>query len=240
MTYREKKDLINVLSATRYFISNQEEIQKRRLIRLQEETKRKNENLEVIKNFLKNVKIENLIAVRLTDHFPDKGIVKPASKGLFLKLSLRTAIKGVLHDLEVEYPRYTLHFSLNHAVSAHTGGDWSSRRFAIILPLKDFIDKVISISEADTWVLGNMKLPHSAEILMKKTTYNGLENIREELSDLRLEILSRKKEFMDKETIQALDELESFLNKIEDYCKKLNKIEEEEFKEKYGDDKDGL
>jgi len=45
MTYREKKDLINVLSATRYFISNQEEIQKRRLIRLQEETKRKKENL---------------------------------------------------------------------------------------------------------------------------------------------------------------------------------------------------
>ena len=67
-----------------------------------------------------------------------------------------------------------------------------------------------------------------------------LDKIRKKLSDLRLEILSRKKEFMDKETIQALDELESFLNKIEDYCKKLNKIEEEEFKEKYGDDKDGL
>ena len=48
MTYWEKKDLINVLSATRSFILNHEEIQKRRLIRLQEETKRKNEKRKSI------------------------------------------------------------------------------------------------------------------------------------------------------------------------------------------------
>ncbi|RJQ15554.1 hypothetical protein C4573_05335 [Candidatus Woesearchaeota archaeon] len=130
--------------------------------------------LGAVKEFLQNMKIDHLVAVHLTDQFPAGGVMRPRSNGFFVKLSATTIIKSVLHDTTIPYPRYTLHFTLNHAVASHLGGNWQGKRFAIILPLSTFIERVICLSPVDTWVLGNLTLPPSAEILMSETLYGGL------------------------------------------------------------------
>ncbi|MBU0461588.1 MAG: hypothetical protein KJ574_03295 [Nanoarchaeota archaeon] len=188
-----KKRLRRLVKNTEEFISKQKEREQKGRERLDAEQRRIKEELERIEDFMKNAKIGNLIAVHLTDHFPNKGIIHPTSRGFFLKLSYRTRIKGILHDLRVQYPRYTIHFALNHAVASHMGGDWKGRRFAILIPLKDIISQIISLDPADTWVLGDLKLPSSTEILMRETTYYGLEGTNPRLRAKRQKYWDRRK-----------------------------------------------
>jgi len=179
------RKLRKLISAAQSEINNLEEIERIKQQKFDEQYQRVEKELRLIEDFLRNPKIENLIAVRLTEQFPYDGIARPASKGLVMRLTLKTKIKGIIHDLRTTYPRYTLHFALNHAVAKHAGGDWSGRQFAILVPLKDVIGRIINLSPIDAWVLGDLQLPANAEIMMRKSLYSGLETGKTELKEKR-------------------------------------------------------
>ncbi|MGM5480502.1 MAG: hypothetical protein ACQESC_03515, partial [Nanobdellota archaeon] len=105
----------------------------------------------------KDIQAEQIIAVHLTNTFPEEGIIKPTSnyKHKLLKE----------HKIEIEFPRPTIHFALNGPVTSHSYGDFSGRKYAILVPAKTIIDRIINISPQDTFVYGKLKLPPGSEIL---------------------------------------------------------------------------
>jgi hypothetical protein len=92
---------------------------------------------------------QNVLAVHLTNYFPDKGFVRAsaANLGRFL---------------------VTLHFTLGQSVVDHSKGNWSKRRYAVILPLAAMKDQILNLMPQDTFVLGDVKLPPSAVVFAPK------------------------------------------------------------------------
>jgi hypothetical protein len=97
-----------------------------------------------------------LIAVHLTKYFPQGGIIKTTSN-----------FKLLFEDYGVERrtPRGTIHFSLNGTVSAHSGGEWSSSKYAILIPLEKIMPKVQVLNPIDTFVFGDLPLPPGTDII---------------------------------------------------------------------------
>ena len=127
------------------------------------------ESMELRYKFLKKLLIEQrkfhsfhakkLIAVHLTDHFPDGGVIRPTA--LF-----KTKLE--LSGLKVHLPRHTIHFSMNGAVIGHSSGDWRGKKFGIIIPADRIIDRLININLVDSWVYGKLTLPRGSEIIVLK------------------------------------------------------------------------
>ncbi|MBU0615232.1 MAG: hypothetical protein KJ601_04010 [Nanoarchaeota archaeon] len=98
----------------------------------------------------------SLIAVHITDYFPKNGVIIPAGRyGL--------NFEGKVYP----WPRNTIHFALNSAVSDHwEGAAWSQMAYAILVPLNLIFSKVRSIWPEDTYVFGSLQLPRGAEIIV--------------------------------------------------------------------------
>jgi|GEM_PF-4394872 len=93
---------------------------------------------------------ENVLAVHLTNYFPQDGIVRasPENAGRF----------GV-----------SLHFALGQPVIDHRQGSWSKRKYGVVLPLHAMRDQVLNLFPQDTFVLGDVKLPREAVIFIPAT-----------------------------------------------------------------------
>ncbi|MEK6845326.1 MAG: hypothetical protein AABY26_01090, partial [Nanoarchaeota archaeon] len=104
-----------------------------------------------------------LIAVHLTNYFPEKGVIKPLGQATLLRFG--TADKAL--------PRQTIHFSLNGAVSANIGGDWTSKKYAILIPLDLIINRIYCLNSADTYIVGSLNLSKYTEILGKEEDLRG-------------------------------------------------------------------
>lgn len=104
-----------------------------------------------------------LIAVHLTDYFPEKGVIKPLGQATLLRFG--TADKAL--------PRQTIHFSLNGSVSAHLYGDWTNKKYAILLPLDLITNRIYCLNPADTYIVGSLGLPKGTEILGKAEDLRG-------------------------------------------------------------------
>jgi hypothetical protein len=74
----------------------------------------------------KALEIEDLVTVHMTRYLPKK-----TEAGY----EMQSTFDGSGREL----PRVTQHFSLNHPVESHAGGDWSDSSYAIISPLKSVI-----------------------------------------------------------------------------------------------------
>ncbi len=123
-----------------------------------------------------------LIAVHLTDYFPEKGVIKPLGQATLLRFG--TADKTL--------PRQTIHFSLNGAVSANSGGDWINKKYAILLPLNLITNRIYCLNPADTYVVGSLGLPKSTEILGKE------EDLRQKNGGMATLVSIGKNEGLDK------------------------------------------
>ncbi len=104
-----------------------------------------------------------LIAVHLTDYFPEKGIILPLGQATLLRFG--TADKTL--------PRQTIHFSLNGAVSANSGGEWTNKKYAILIPLHLMVNRIYCLNSADTYIVGSLDLPKSTEILGREDDLRG-------------------------------------------------------------------
>jgi len=90
-----------------------------------------------------------LVAIHLTDTFPDSGVIKPTF----------TYIPNFFRD--------TVHFSLNGPVNAHDCGDWTKNRYAILVPFDRLLEsnRVLSLGGDDTYLLGDVQLPEGSQII---------------------------------------------------------------------------
>lgn len=95
----------------------------------------------------KNLELGDLIAVHLTDTFPEDGI-------------LRTRF-----SYDPSIIRDTIHFSINGSVGSHMYGNWDNKRYAILVPLERIKDRIVNYNPVDTFILGDLELSESSWIL---------------------------------------------------------------------------
>jgi len=131
------------------------------------------------------LELDQLVAVRLTNQFPENGVVRTSGT--------RTEATEI-GEMPLQL-RETIHFSLNGPVTKHDDGDWTKtyilviaiydRKFAIIVPLADIMDEVINLQGEDTWVFGNLELPSSAVVLGDRESLQGKNpgNARTKITD---------------------------------------------------------
>ncbi len=157
------------------------------LERKHEELRQKAANNEVIEAekkakmleyALEHVDVTAFIAVHATDYFPEKGVITPSGHSTFSFLDkfISNNSKKVIQDLQLKVPRITVHFTLNYVVEGVAAQGqyftWNTK-YAILIPLKDFIQRVTCLNPVDTWIIGKLPLPSSAEILMPEKEYTS-------------------------------------------------------------------
>ena len=106
---------------------------------------------------LKNSGVElsedGMILTHITDFLPRDGYIYTA----------RTAI-GASRD--------SVHFAVNHGVSSHLGGDWSNKKYAILIPMRaaraESRNKFVGGIVSDFFSHGRVKIPEGS-IIVKRT-----------------------------------------------------------------------
>lgn len=93
---------------------------------------------------------EGLALVHLTDFAPTEGVIK----------TTRDAIGWI---------RNSVHFTVNHSVVSHWGGDWSAKKYAIIMPFEQTVkhkgNKIIGGVPTDLYSIGSIKIPKGTVIV---------------------------------------------------------------------------
>lgn len=95
----------------------------------------------------KEVLNDNLYAVHITNFIPEEGVLRTVTKN---RARFST----------------TLHFSLGGPVISHFNGNWNNRKYAILVPLKTLEPQLVNIFSQDTFIVGDLKLPKSAILLI--------------------------------------------------------------------------
>lgn len=101
------------------------------------------------------IESSSLVMVHMTNYEPKKGTI----------LSSRDKLGT---------PRNSVHFTLNHAVKAHRGGDWDNNNLAIIMPYEATVelngkDKIIEGNPNDLYTNGSVKIPEGSIIIKQNT-----------------------------------------------------------------------
>jgi len=130
-------------------------------------------NISKRKLFIKNengdreISVKGLIAVHKTRYIPNDRTIKTTGNAVGYNES---------DILPIEAARQTIHFTLNHPVNAHEGGNWDDAGYAILLPLENIInDNVVTLSAADTFTLGDVSLENkSAELLISLEAFKKM------------------------------------------------------------------
>ena len=153
--------------------------------------------------------IEDCVLVRTTNHFPFGGVIKTPINAYavakFLPCGMDEAIKSILETIEEDKReeilnrlkvnqrvlRNTTHFAINGLVSSHMYGNFDSRPFIIIEPLKYHInsESLQSLRVEDTYFDDNIVLSTEATIIIRSDIYNQIkddDNYKEELSRYRI------------------------------------------------------
>ncbi len=100
------------------------------------------------------INLKELILVHITDYFPEKGIILP-----------RGDIPITIENKKFYFPRETIHFCLNGPVGSHMMGDWSGKKYAILIPMDTIFHRIYSLAPEDTFIIGAITLPKGSEIL---------------------------------------------------------------------------
>ncbi len=127
----------------------------------------------MLEYFIENLDTRMIMVIHSSDFFPEKGIIKPRGHYLFSGVHSLNA-KKIIQDLKLHYPRHTIHFTLNYAVEGVVNSGqyfkWNCK-YAVLIPFIDIQKRVVSLRPVDTWIIGEIKLPKTAEILMPETEY---------------------------------------------------------------------
>lgn len=161
----------------------------------------------------KEYTIEDCILVRTTDIFPKNGVVqtplnaKACGKGesfylgdiIYEKLKQKYPNRSIetieeekfskeLEKFNVCYQSYrsTIHFCINGLVGSHSYGNFGSRPFIILEPLKYHFDNSLTgLRVEDTYFNDNMKLSNECVILIKEDMFKAISNNLEYLNELK-------------------------------------------------------
>ena len=163
---REVKELFNLAEAE----AREEQLREKAIYKEQIEAERKALMLEYV---VEHLPPDAFIAVHQTNHFPRGGKLKPTGHFL-LDLFKAENPKRIIQDLQLKSHRITIHFTLNYpVVGVAAGGEWFTweGKYAVLIPVKDFMDRIVCLNPVDTWIIGELKLPSSAEILINEEEY---------------------------------------------------------------------
>jgi len=100
----------------------------------------------------------NLVAVHMTDYFP---------RGA----KIRTT--GAATEGNDYIPRETIHFTLNDTVSQLGIANWDSKKYAILIPFEKVANRFINLHGADSFILGDLKLPDGTEVMGRARDLHG-------------------------------------------------------------------
>ena len=109
---------------------------------------------------------EKLIAVHLTDTFPEDGI-----------------IHSVKYYDEFTW-RDSVHFSMNHCVGGHAYGNWDDKKHAIIIPFEKIVDRVEYFVSVDSFVMGDLEIPLGSNILTREGNDTIEETVNQKIQEL--------------------------------------------------------
>ncbi|MBI5391356.1 hypothetical protein HZB02_07765 [Candidatus Woesearchaeota archaeon] len=123
-----------------------------------------NRKLEEMRRLQLNFRPEQLIAVHVTNHFPENGVMRTTGQftGKIFSNDKRSK------EREVKFPRETIHFSLNGKVGSHVYGNWDSVKFAVLIPVHLIMQRIVNLNPVDTYVVGELNLPHGSEIIARE------------------------------------------------------------------------
>jgi len=129
-----------------------------------------------------SISINKLVLIHVTPAFPDKGIIRPT-------YHFKNFLKGFL----LKRPRISIHFALNSLVQErHNWGEgvWvdadktgrisncstkevqGSIKYAILIPLTDIIDRLVTLRQDDSWIHGSYRLTPRCDIIGKSKYIN--------------------------------------------------------------------
>lgn len=115
--------------------------------------------------------VENLndvgtyILVHKTNYPPYDGMIHSRDGGHVLSED-KIVLGGEEYTIKYEEGRDTTHFSVNHGVTSHGGGNWDNMKYSVLIPCKD-VDrgKVGRASAVDFYVRGNVSISQNSYIL---------------------------------------------------------------------------
>ena len=113
--------------------------------------------------------IDKYVLVHLTDYMPNNNTI-------YTPFSTNKSMYE--NKLLIKSYRDTVHFAVNGRVGSHGFGDWSNKKYAIIIPLKSFLkkngDRVLNSRVEDMYIDGSAILPHDAFILCPESELEAL------------------------------------------------------------------
>lgn len=169
-----------------YDVSTKEKIEE---IEYDAELKRKN-------NTKRSYTVDDIVLVRATDYLDSDGVMKPYSespnivKGSQNFLCDQLSDKSEIESFETYYPHYrsTIHTTENGLVSSHMYGNFDKRKFIILDPLRNQIDKanIRNFAGQDTIIKGSMKISDESVIIINSSKYQELINENPWLNDYNI------------------------------------------------------
>lgn len=157
-------------------LENEQELRRRNRLRQDElSIEKKAKRLEFI---VEHLNTSSLIAVYQTNLFPENGKIRPIGHHILSLAGMNILgtvnANKVIEDLQLKHPRITIHFTLNYPIrGVVAGGEWIEwhGKYAILIPVDDFINRIVCLHPIDTWIIGALDLPSSAEILINEDEY---------------------------------------------------------------------
>lgn len=151
---------------------------------------------------------ENICLARA---FVDTTQLYEAGDGSIIALSSIDASKG-------KTPRTTVHFTLNHLVTSHFGGDWASSGLILLCPGEDFVNEngnPENLSGVDTFWSKSVKIPKTSTFIFVEDN-----ELYRSLVDRHANVV-----FLDNERIKNLRE------ELKESGKRLSECSPEDFEE---------
>lgn len=98
------------------------------------------------------LEVKDLIAVHLTDTFPENGIIHPA----------------VYYD--PDFLRFTTHFTINSVEEKIPlwGWSWENKKYAVLIPLDKIKHRILEFHPGETFLLEDLVLPEGTIVLKDK------------------------------------------------------------------------
>ncbi len=142
---------------------------------------------------------DGLVLVHLTDFAPTEGIIKTAKDA-------------------IGHTRNSVHFAVNHAVVSHGMGNWSARKYAVIMPFESTVkkkgNKIIGGVATDLYSRGSIKIPKGSVIVrhnanIPKGKYRVVDSSKiEEFKKLKgIKVIESSEENMPKVTDDIITKL---------------------------------
>ena len=99
----------------------------------------------------------SLLLCHMTDYAPVNGIIRSTRDSVFAK----TGVNSI---------RDSVHFSINHTVKGHMGGNWDNKKYCIMLPFNSALKandkgKFVAGYTADIFTSGSVRLPKGSVIV---------------------------------------------------------------------------